>query len=382
MSGKPDVKPEVVLFEELPTACGRRFGSATLNTPKALNSLSLAAVQALLPQLRRWAADDGIVGVLLQGAGERALCAGADLRTLYESLRASPGEPSAYARAFFAEEYELDYLIHTYAKPILCWGHGVVMGGGIGLMVGASHRVVSVDVQLAMPEITIGLFPDVSGSRFLARMPGHVGRFLALTGAIIDVADARFTGLADFVITDSRRPEVLAAIRGARWTGVALDDRAALTKLLAGYTLGESRTSRLRFQFECINELMAGEDLGEIAARLGNAERIAEANDPWLATAAANFMKGSPTTAALVFELQRRARDLSLADVFRLEYNVALGCCAHGDFAEGIRALIIDKDRTPRWNPASLEGVTPALIEDHLRQRDPGAHRLAALGAT
>ena len=156
---------DAVLFEELATASDHHIGSATLNAPAALNALTLPMVRALLPMLQQWVADDAIVGVVLQSAGDRAFCAGADLRELYDSLRATGlGEPSPYARTFFSEEYALDYLIHTCAKPILCWGHGIVMGGGIGLMSGASHRVVTPQSRLAMPEITIELYPDIADS--------------------------------------------------------------------------------------------------------------------------------------------------------------------------------------------------------------------------
>ena len=367
---------DAVLFEELATAGGHRFGSATLNAPAALNALTLTMVRALLPKLRQWVADDAIAGVVLQSAGDRAFCAGADLRELYESLRATGvGEPSPYARTFFSEEYELDYLIHTCAKPILCWGHGVVMGGGIGLMSGASHRVVTPQSRLAMPEITIGLYPDVAGSWLLERMPGRVGLFLGLTGAVIDAADALFCGLADVAIAADRRAEVLAALQAMPWTGVARDDRAALSRQLARYAVRELPASTVRRHLDLINELLAGDDLREMAARLGELR----SDDAWLTKAVATFANGSPTSAALAFELRRRVRHLSLADVFRLEYNVSLGCCAHADFVEGIRALLIDKDRKPRWSPASIGEVTPALIEDHFRARFTTPHPLAGL---
>lgn len=374
-----DAKTDAVLFEDIPTASHHRFGVATLNAPSALNALTLEMVRALAPALRRWASDDAIAGVVLQATGDRAFCAGADLRTLYASLRANPGEPGDYARAFFAEEYEVDYAIHTFTKPILCWGQGIVMGGGIGLMSGASHRVVTPTSKLAMPEITIGLFPDVGGSWLLERMPGGLGRFLALTGTAIDAADARFCGLADAIIPDDARTGVFDAIRARRWTGHAPDDRAELSRLLAERSVRDLPAGSARRNFDRIDELMAGNDLHEIATRLHGV--AAPNDDAWLVKAAAAFAHGSPTTAALAFELQRRVRQLSLADVFRLEYNAALGCCAHANLVEGIRALLIDKDRTPHWNPASLAEVTPALVEDHLRPRYEGAHPLAALGA-
>ncbi|ROZ78230.1 enoyl-CoA hydratase/isomerase family protein [Ramlibacter sp. WS9] len=366
---------DAVLFEEMSTACGRRFGMATLNSPATLNALSLAMVQLLTPALRGWAADPAIAGVVLQATGDKAFCAGGDLRELYQSMRSCGAGPNPYAHGFFAQEYQLDHLIHTYPKPVLCWGQGIVMGGGIGLMAGASHRVVTPASRLAMPEIGIGLYPDVGGSWFLRRMPGRVGLFLALTGAPLNAADALFCGLADFCLGAQSRADVLAAITGTRWSDVAGDNRAILSRLLAGHGASTLPESKLRQHFDQINGLMAGDDLMDITARL----RGLQSDDPWLSGAAGAFMKGSPTSAALAFELWRRVPRLSLAEVFRLEYRASLGCCAHADFAEGIRALLIDKDRKPQWTPSSLEQVVPELIEDHFKPRFAATHPLAAL---
>ncbi|MDB5895599.1 MAG: enoyl-CoA hydratase, partial [Rhodoferax sp.] len=166
------MKEQAVQFSEISTAGGQLFGVATLNAPAALNALSAGMVRLLKPRLQAWAADDGIVGVLLQAAGEKAFCAGGDLRQLHQTLRDCGDGRNPDAEQFFGEEYVLDHLIHTFPKPVLCWGHGIVMGGGIGLMAGASHRVVTLQSRLAMPEINIGLYPDVGGSWFLRRMPG------------------------------------------------------------------------------------------------------------------------------------------------------------------------------------------------------------------
>jgi len=364
-----------VLFEERPAACGRRFGVATLNAPASLNALSLAMVQLLTPMLRDWANDPAVAGVVLQAGGGKAFCAGGDLRELYQSMRRHGSEPNPYAHGFFAQEYHLDHLIHSYPKPLLCWGHGIVMGGGIGLMAGASHRVVTPASKLAMPEIAIGLYPDVGGSWLLRRMPGRVGLFLALTGAPLNAADALFCGLADACLEAASHAEVMAGISSARWSDVAQDNRAALSRLLEQHAANTLPASKVREHFDQIYTMMAGDDLMDIAQRL----RGLRSDDPWLASAAAAFNKGSPTSAALAFELWRRVPHLSLAEVFRLEYRVSLGCCAHHDFAEGIRALLIDKDRQPRWSPATLEEVAQELIDDHFKPRFAAPHPLAAL---
>jgi len=199
-----DSADPVVLLSERATGDGRLIGIASLNSPRTLNGFSLDMAHLLDARLQRWADDERIVCVLLQGAGEKAFCAGGDLRALYQSMqtyRASGSDDiltNTYAADFFALEYRLDYRIHTYTKPIICWGHGIVMGGGIGLMAGASHRVVSEHSKLAFPEITIGLFPDVGGSWLLNRVPQYGGRFLALTGAPLNAGDAIYARLADY----------------------------------------------------------------------------------------------------------------------------------------------------------------------------------------
>jgi len=213
-----------VLFDTLTADNGSRIGIVTLNAEKTLNALSLEMIDLLAAQLAAWSSDTGIALVLFQAAGEKAFCAGGDLQNLYQSMLAHHASDqkddvraNRYACDFFAREYRLDYLIHTYPKPILCWGHGIVMGGGIGLMAGASHRVVTEKSRLAMPEIGIGLFPDVGGTWFLNRMPGKLGLFLALTGAMINASDARFTKLADYAIAQADKQQVIAALLRQPW---------------------------------------------------------------------------------------------------------------------------------------------------------------------
>jgi enoyl-CoA hydratase/carnithine racemase len=366
----------VVLFNEIPTAGGQRFGVATLNAPASLNALSVDMVRLLTPQLREWAADPDVVGVLLDAAGEKAFCAGGDLRQLYQTLRECGSARNEYAERFFAEEYELDHLIHTFPKPFLCWGHGIVMGGGVGLMAGCSHRVVTEGSRLAMPEVNIGLYPDVGGSWFLRRMPGRTGLFLAFTAAQINAADAIFCGLADALVPHAAKPQVLEAIGTAPWAGDAQANRALLSKLLAQADEGATMpASKLREHFDLLNATLAGEDLHDIDQRL----RALQSDDPWLQTAAKTYAKGAPSSVALSWALWQRVPRMSLAEVFRLEYQASLGFCAHPDFAEGIRAVLVDKDRQPKWNPATLDEITPDFVDDHLRARGAMPPELASL---
>ncbi|MBA3477327.1 MAG: enoyl-CoA hydratase/isomerase family protein [Lautropia sp.] len=389
-----------IRIRETATACGHRLGIATLDAPSALNALSLAMVDALQTQLTQWATDPDVVAVVLDGTGEKAFCAGGDLRDLYQSIRDCGGAPNAYARQFFTREYRLDYLIHTYPKPLLCWGNGIVMGGGLGLMAGASHRIVTERTRIAMPEIGIGLFPDVGGSWFLNRMPARTGLFLALTGAPLNAADALFAGLADCQLPQASHGSLLEAMARTRWhrnagaDAVVLshlvqteaqawssgqpapaDAQAAPTADVPGATPPATAPSNLRACYDEIRVLIGHDGLADIAARLEQAA----GTDTWIGAAASNFRRGSPTSAALAYSLLRRARHLSLREVFQMELDAAVGCCAHQDFAEGIRALLIDKDRQPRWQPAKLADVDAALVEDHFKPRYAGANPLADL---
>lgn len=365
-----------VLFEERAAANGMRFGIATLNSPQTLNGLSLEMVELLAARLDAWARDPGVALVVLQGAGEKAFCAGGDLHGLYRSMTENAGKgpwANAYARRFFELEYRLDYRIHTYPKPVLCWGHGIVMGGGIGLMMGASHRVVSEASRLAMPEVSIGLFPDVGGSWLLNRMPGRIGMFLALTGAQLNTADAFFAGLADFRLDHADWPKLLESLQEQPWAGqaqAAPDSDAIPPRSINDGLLRRALTAlepqtpmdagHLRQHSFLINNLCSGNRLDDIYEELA---ALKDHDDPWLARAASTMLAGSPGSVRLSFALQQRMRLRSLDDVFRAEYIAALTCAAHGDFAEGIRALLIDKDKRPRWNPAVLDVATDAWVQ-------------------
>src|SRR5690606_15892346 len=262
-----------VLFDTLTTASGHRFGRATLNTPASLNALSLAMVDLLDPQLAAWAADPQIAGVLLDAAGDKPFCAGGDVVALAREILAlhsqQPGAVPQAAADFFEREYRLDHRIHRYPKPLLVWGHGIVMGGGIGLMAGASHRVATPKTRLAMPEIGIGLYPDVGGSWLLSRLPGKSGAFLALTAASINAADALFAGLADFLVPHEQHGALLQAIAGASWQGHAETDSAQLSHLLERLGQGTPMPdSPLRTHLDRINTVIGHDRLQDIAPRL------------------------------------------------------------------------------------------------------------------
>jgi len=384
-----------VLFEERYTDTGMRLGVATLNAPQTLNSLSLEMVDLLHARLRAWADDSAVAMVILQGAGEKAFCAGGDLHGLYRSMREHAGQgawANPYARQFFEHEYRLDYFIHTYPKPLLCWGRGIVMGGGVGLMMGASHRVLSTDARVAMPEISIGLFPDVGASWALNRMPGRTGLFLALTGAQLGVSDAFYAGLADFRLEAADWPAFCESLLHQPWAGGPAGQRGAAAPrsindgllrqaLLKFEPAAPLEPGPLRQHAFLINGICGETRLEAIHEQIAG---LAGHADPWLARAAATLLAGSPGSARLSYALQQQTRLRGLEDVFRIEYIAALACTAHGDLAEGIRALLIDKDKRPRWNPATLQEATPEWVQRFFEPPWPEgqAHPLADLGHT
>ncbi len=343
-----------VLFELIDCAGDKLAAMATLNRPKTLNGLSLEMTRLLDQKLNEWVTDDRVSLVILRGAGEKAFCAGGDLHGLYHEMQAHQGQPALdnqYACNFFAEEYALDYLIHTYPKPILVWGDGIVMGGGMGLMAGASHRVVTERSRLAMPEISIGLFPDVGGSWLLAKAPGRTGVFLGLTGAQLGASDGILAGMADHALPSDSFAMLIDQIKGHQWQ-TAYSDFQGLTDLVNQLAIADLPVGPLRENFDLIQRTCQGYELEDIANRIA---ALADHSDPWLARACKTFMAGCPASARLSWILWRCARQLSLADIFRMEWGVAVQCAASGTFQEGIRAVLIDKDRQPKWQPASLE---------------------------
>jgi enoyl-CoA hydratase/carnithine racemase len=372
-----------VLFREIPANGGRLIGVATLNSPKTLNGLSLPMCRLLDARLRAWAADERLVAIMLKGTGGKAFCAGGDLHALYRAMLDSPaGDPWANvpAREFFETEYRLDHLIHRYPKPVLCWADGIVMGGGVGLMLGASHRIVTGATRFAMPEVTIGLYPDVAGTWMLSRLPRGIGTFLAFTGAQLGAGDCLHYGLADRICDAGEPDALLAALADVDWAADPVRHAAQVDAVLDACQAPAPEPGPLQRHADAIRQACGRADFLEIAAAIAVWK---DDPDPWLARAAATFLAGSPGSARLSHTLLARARHQSLAETFRMEFTASLHCCAEPDFREGIRALLIDKDRNPRWNPATHEQATADWVQRFMAPAEPPGHPhpLADLGA-
>lgn len=348
-----------IVFEEWSTGDDALIAVARLNTPRALNSLSLEMIRLLTPQLQRWAEDDRIRAVWLESEGDKAFCAGGDIVALYRSMTEPRG--ASVGREFFSEEYELDYLIHSYPKPVICWGNGIVMGGGIGLMVGASHRVVTEGSRLAMPEVNIGLYPDIGGGWFLNRMPGRTGLFLGLTGARINASDALFVGLADRFIRHELKADVVAELKGRSWQGE--DAHGVVSSVLRQFehqSQDAMPASPVRDHFDEINRVADADSLVQVVGQLTELGQ----RDDWLGKVTKALASASPTSLALVWRHLKNCHLDSLREVLDKELVLSVNCLAKGEFAEGVRALLIDKDQQPRWRYASLAELEDSWIND------------------
>jgi enoyl-CoA hydratase len=325
-------------------------GLITLNRPKALNALSHPMVQAMSEQLDAWAVDAGIRAVVLRGATRdgkgAAFCAGGDIRFFHQAAMA--GDPRL--EDFFTEEYTLNHLIHSFPKPIVALMDGIVMGGGMGLSQGAALRVVTERSRLAMPETNIGLFPDVGGGYFLSRCAGHWGEYLALTGQVLTAGDAIALGLADVFVPGADLPALLESLCDQPLENSAQDRASVAARSHA------APPPVLQGDHADIEHHFSQPDLAAIVRSL------ASADSDWAARTLATLRKRSPLMMAVTLAQVRRARALSLADDLRMERDLVRHCFhlrpgAASETVEGIRALAVDKDHTPRWNPARIEDV-------------------------
>jgi enoyl-CoA hydratase/carnithine racemase len=324
------------------------LGVVMLNRPEALNALSLDMLRHVAKQLDAWRTNDTIEVVLMRGALQEgkgvAFCAGGDIRFFHGAAQVDDPRIDE----FFTEEYTLDHTVHHYPKPIVAWMDGVVMGGGMGLAQGASLRIVTERTKMAMPETAIGLFPDVGGGWFLSRCPGHLGEYLALTGHIIGAGDALYAGLADGFMPSEN---VGALTYTLAHTGV--DGANELAELPPPSLLHEHR--------DAIDRHFAHDTVQAIVKSLQGDDST------WAQDTLAALLQRSPLMLCVTLEQLRRGRRMSLADDLRMERDLVWNCFnlrkgLASETVEGIRALVIDKDKKPRWNPARLDDVTPEQV--------------------
>lgn len=334
--------------DSLEVICERQgeAGVITLNRPRALNALNLAMVREMRRALDAWAADPAVTRIVVQGAGDKAFCAGGDIRRLTDLLRSGEKDD---ALAFWREEYQLNALIKRFPKPYVALIDGIVMGGGVGVSLHGSHRVAGERYLFAMPEVGIGFFPDVGATYALPRLPGHMGMYLALTGDRVRRADAMMLGLATHAVAG----EGFSTLREALAAGEPVN------RVLSS-AVADPEPSPLAAEREVIDSCFSGNSVRDVLHRLDEA---AARGSAFAAKTAEGMRTKSPTSMCLAFEQVRRGASLDFDDAMKTEFRIVSRIGEGHDFFEGVRAVLIDKDNQPRWRPASLEEVDSGMID-------------------
>ena len=337
----------------------------TLNRPAALNALTFGMLEGLTERLDAWERDDRVRVIVLRGAGDKAFCAGGDIRALYAGHRAGRTDLLDY----FVVEYALDHRFHTYPKPVVAVMDGIVMGGGMGLAQGARLRVATDRTRMAMPETSIGLFPDVGASWFLTHAPGRLGDYIGLVGQTLRAADAVYANLADAYFPPESLARLDAELESLAASADPAGELSAMARRLAAKPSPPGELEALR---DAIDVHFAKPDMAAICASLRSIADPALAE--WRDRTLAILGKRSPTALAVAREQLTRGRGLGLGDVFRMELGMVRAALEHGDFIEGIRALIIDKDNAPRWRPLERAAVERFFDSRWPDNRHPLAH--------
>jgi enoyl-CoA hydratase len=322
-------------------------GTVLLNRSKALNAFTLDMYRQLEPMLHQWADDPAVRAVLIEGAGDRAFCAGGDVRRVYEAGKGISGDPS-FTRLFFAEEYRIILGIHRYAKPYIAIIDGITMGGGAGISVNGAYRIATEHTILAMPETGIGLFPDVGAGWRLPRLPGESGMWLAQTGARLRGADCLALGIATHFVESGRVAELKARLVG----GEGIEEALAQFRSDPG-------PAPIAAHRADIDRLFSGESVEAIFAGLA-----ADPSD-WARAQLETLRTKSPQTLKVAFrQLRQGAHVESFAEEMKVEYRIGARVVQRPDFIEGVRAVIVDKDNAPKWSPEALDEVTESMLDE------------------
>ena len=352
-----------LLVEILKCQNDTEIGRITLNSPETLNSLTLNMVNDISDLLDQWETNPKIKMILIEGTGEKAFCAGGDIRALYESM-CSPEGP-IFAETFFESEYRLDYKIHNFSKPIISILDGIVMGGGAGLMFASSFKIATERTRFAMPEIGVGLFPDVGFTSVIKDLPEGLGLYIMLTSTQLNAADTLFCKLTDCSLSSEDLGKFYKDIQKTEWKEGKKDNIKILNSIVHqdGYTnkLNNFPNSKLKEELSNIQSLTNASNISEVAKNiLSNPSK-----DGWYSKGKESLLRGSPTSAHLIWLQCQSSSFLNLKEVFQFELNLAIQITRMGDFKEGIRALIIDKDNKAKWKYDSISNTPSAWLERH-----------------
>ena len=333
----------------------KNLGLITLARPNALNALTLAMIKTIQQQLIAWQLDDAIHAVVIQGEGEKAFCAGGDVRWLYEKGRHHDAE----LMQFFWHEYRLNHFIHHYPKPYIALLNGMTMGGGVGVSLHGSHPIASERFKFAMPETTIGFFPDIGSSHLLSRCPGELGTYLGLTGHRLDAEDAYFCKLIKTIVPSERFLELLLTLTE---TNLAHEPFKKVDECVAAFAI-PTAAAPIQAHLNLINTCFSEATINGILASLE------KCGTEWANTVRAELLNRSPLSLKVTLEQLRRAKNLSMVECIKMDYDLVLHFMTDSDFYEGVRALLIDKDKSPKWQPHTLDEVSHAKVIDYFEHR-------------
>lgn len=388
-------KQALILEQEILSHDGKhKIGIMTLNSAKTMNAVDLEMVNLIDDVLAKWQKDDDIVAMVMHGAGDKAFCAGGDIRKLYDSMVSQGDDKLNYADDFFTGEYGKNYRVHRFGKPIIAWGHGFVMGGGLGLFIGSSHKVGTETLKLAWPEIRIGLFPDVAGSYYLSRLPFPLGHWMALTGSQMNAVDCKQAGLINYCLGNSDLPKVIEQLRHQPWqSNKAMnnqyvrdllksfeqqsdttfpssnydDNKADIEALFTPANLDSNSGISLNTTDTIQKHFVSISDNKQLLEKLAESFAKVESDNSWFIQGRENFYSGCPATAHLIMQQLLLGQNMTLKDVVQWELILALQSVRHPDFSEGIRAMVIDKDFKPKWQHKSVAEVPLDWIEGLLK---------------
>ena len=367
MSDLDKKQEDLILFKEHRKADSSVLAEIQLNNPKKLNVLNLEMIQAMNKKVREWGKREDISVLFIHSAGERAFCAGGDVVQVCSAIEENKkqGESlSLSVRSFFQTEYETDYRIHCFKKPVVVWGSGIVMGGGMGLLMAASHPILTETSLLAMPEIHIGFFPDVGASYFLNKIRNNIGWYLALTACRLNAVEARYLNISSWIWKNKEKQSFLNFLLGTSFNG--REDLDGKLRSFYEPCLPEQENGIRQFEVEIIKALES-KDLLQLSEYLF----CCETNNKKWEQNRKNFFKASPTSLAVVFEQWNRSKnEKNLETLLKMELGIALHMAESHDFPEGVRALLIEKTGKPKWKPARIEDVNPPDIQKYFTPPD------------
>ncbi len=366
-----------VLTETILTQSGHKIGLLTLNAPKAMNAIDLDMVNQLDEHLSAWHKDNKIVAVVMRGAGDKAFSAGGDIRKLYESMQTQGEEHLKYADAFFEAEYSKNYRVSLFEKPIIAWGNGFVMGGGLGLFIGANHRVGTESLKLAWPEVRIGLFPDVGATWYLSRLAYPVGHWMGLAGIHMNAVDCKAVKLTQYCLEHAQFDAMLEQLTQQPWQKNIAENHAKVRALLraqeqATSSMPESELDKAK---DALDKLFEQSDL----AAIDTAFKAYKGKNPWLKQGIENYLAGCPATVQVIMQQLKHGASMSLKEVVQWELELALQAVRYPDFAEGIRAMVMDKDFKPKWQHKDIKSVPLRWVKELTEYEWQEGHPLAGL---